>query len=97
MIPEHNQAKEPLVTEPMPAPEIFCEGYVSVGLGGGVAKFALFSFAHGDPSSVPERRIVARITMPLAGVVGMHTAMGKLIEDLKASGQIVDTAAATKN
>jgi hypothetical protein len=92
MTPENPAPKEPPVTEPVPAPEIFAEGYISVGLGGGVAKFAFYSFAHGEPSTPPERRIVARLTMPLAGVVGMHAAMGKLIADLKASGQIMDTS-----
>lgn len=97
MTPDQPAPKEPPVTEPSPAPEIFAEGYVSVGLGGGVAKFAFFSFAHGAPGSVPERRIVARLTMPVMGVIGVHEAMGKLIAELKASGQLVDASESKKH
>lgn len=92
MQPENSAQQEPSVTEPVPAPEIFTDGYVSVGLGAGVAKFAFISMTHTSPEVPPERRVVLRLLMPLGAVVGVHEAMGKLIEGLKASGKIMEQA-----
>jgi hypothetical protein len=91
MMPDKQPPETPLV-EPVPAPEIFAEGYACVGLGAGVAKFAFFSHASTSTKELPERRIVLRLTMPLGGLVGVHEAMGRLIQGLKEQGQIVDAA-----
>ena len=93
---EMNAQQEPPVTEPVPAPEIFSEGYSCVGLGNGLAKFSFFSVTHIGEGQPPERRTVLRLTMPLGGVIGVHQALGNLIDSLKANGLIQDVPPAVQ-
>lgn len=87
--------QEPKLTEPVPAPEIYTEGYSCIGMGPGVAKFAFFSVNHTSADLPPERRIVLRLVMPFGAVVGIHQALGDFIEALKQQVPIVDTPQAT--
>lgn len=78
------------VTEPQPAPEIFSEGYSSVSIDQGVAKFLFISITQTAAGRVPERRAVLRLTVPLGAVLGMHQAIGNLIDQLRKAGTIMD-------
>jgi hypothetical protein len=78
------------VTEPVPAPEIYTEGYSCVGISSGVAKLQFFSVTYTKEGAAPERRVVLRLAMPLGGILGMHQALGGLIDQLRAAGTIVD-------
>jgi hypothetical protein len=77
------------ITEPHPAPEIFVEGFTCASTANGVTKLAFFSVAHTSGEAEPERRIVARLTMPLGALVGAHEAMGRLIQQLKDQGALI--------
>lgn len=81
---------EPPITEAAPAPEIFVEGFTCTSWNNGVIKLPFFSIAHTENGAAPERRVVARLAMPLASLVGIHDALGKVIGMLKEQGIIVE-------
>lgn len=72
-------------TEPVPAPEIFVDGYVSQTVNNGVAKFTFFSLSHDptQPASKREGRINLRLTMSVPSLMGVYEALGQLIEQMR--------------
>lgn len=72
----------PLV-EPVPAPEIFVDGYQSTMIANGVVKFTYFSMGHNVITGQNERRIVMRMSAPLQAVVGIHEALGRFLEQVE--------------
>lgn len=81
---------EPPITEPTPAPEIYVEGFTCSSWGNGVIKFPFFSVVTRENGTPPERRIVARLTMPITTVVGVHKALGEVIALMKEQGIIIE-------
>ena len=91
MEPIRRQAEQPpmpRVTEPAPAPEILIDGYSSVSLSFGVAKFACYSMMRGEGDTV-EQRTVVRLAMSIGAVALIHEAFGRLLDELRSQGQIV--------
>ena len=78
---------EPPLVEPVPAPEIFADGLVSLSGGQGVAKLA-FSSTHLDPSTAQAYRLLnLRLTIPLPAIQGLHEALGRLLEEARNAQQ----------
>lgn len=75
---------EPPVVEPAAAPEVFVDGYQSTLIANGNVKFTFFTMAHDLAKNAPERRIVLRLTAPIAAVAGMHQAIGQLLDQINA-------------
>lgn len=71
---------EPAAVEPTPAPEVFIDGLQSYMLLNGVVKLTLFSMAHDMTTGANERRIVLRMSAPLAAVAGIHHVLGEMLE-----------------
>lgn len=71
------------IVEPTPAPEIFVDGYQSTMIANGVVKFTFFSMGHNVVTGQNERRIVMRMSAPLQAVVGIHEALGRLLEQVE--------------
>lgn len=78
-------SEDPPITEPMPAPEIFVEGFANASVRHGVAKFPFFSIVR---TEAEERRVAAHLVMPIGTVLAVHEAFGNLIEQLKDQGII---------
>lgn len=57
-------SEEPPITEPVPAPEIFADGFACVSVTHGVARFVFYSLVNSGEGDRQERRIVARLTTP---------------------------------
>lgn len=77
---------EILLVEPVPAPEIFVDGYQSTMIANGVVKFTFFSMGHNVITGQHERRIVMRMSAPLQAVVGIHEALGGFLEQVAQMG-----------
>ena len=88
---------EPPLVEPTPAPEIFTDGYYTVGLTAAVAKFAFFSLEHDPETSQYRRRIVLRLAVPLPTVAGVHQAMGGFLEKVVAQANLDAAPAGVAN
>lgn len=73
-------SEEPNIIEPVPAPEVFVDGYQTSSVLNGVAKFTFFTMAHDPVTGVMQRRIVLRLTAPLNVAAGIHEAMGQMLE-----------------
>lgn len=68
------------------APELFIDGYHGVAIQKGVAKLNLYSIAFDADTNHHERRVVLRLAVPLGTLVGMHEALGDLINNLEREG-----------
>ena len=76
--------KDPELTEPQPAPEIFVDGYQSTMVANGVVKFTFFSITHDPASDTHERRIVLRLSTSMPSVAGIHEALGQFLKQVAA-------------
>lgn len=75
------------VTEPVPAPEILVDGYLSTATANGVVKFTFFSMAHDPATNVTQRRVVLRLSASIPVVAGMEQAFTVLMAELTKSAQ----------
>lgn len=74
---------DPQIVEPIPAPEVFVDGYQSSVICNGVVKFTFFTLAHDALTGKMERRVVLRLSAPLPAVAGIHEAMGNLLTEAR--------------
>lgn len=74
----------PSPAEPVAAPEIFIDGYLSQTVVGGMVKIAFFSHRYNVESGQPEMRVVLRTVASLAVMVGIHQSLGALLADVEA-------------
>lgn len=70
------------------APDVYIEGYQGTMVYNGVVKVNAYVLAMNPASEQTSRKVVARLTMPLASMISIHDAFGKLIEDLEKDGVI---------
>jgi hypothetical protein len=82
----------PPLTEPTPAPEIFFEGVDSAELQNGVAKLTCFTVV--NTGSRKERRIVARLTVPIGTMIGLHQVTSGFIDFLQRQQEAANEAPA---
>ena len=82
-----DQLDDPPLSERAPAPEILADGFASVSVVNGVAKFAFFSVAHDPQGGQHERRVVLRLSVPLPAIPGIQQAIGDLLDQVGAMGQ----------
>lgn len=64
------------------APEIFVDGVVSVSTNNGATKFCMASLVHTDAEH-PEQRIVVRVVMPVACLVGFYEIVGRTLHQVQ--------------
>ena len=73
---------EPPLTEPIAAPEIFFEGVETADVQNGVVKLVCFSVIN-TKKGVMERRVVARLTVPINTMLGLHSVTYGFVQMLK--------------
>jgi hypothetical protein len=76
--------RDPPLVEATSAPEFYADSFASLVVINGVAKLAFMSVSNGPGEQ--QRRIIARLTLSLPGVVELHGALGQLVEQMKAQG-----------
>lgn len=79
--------QEAPLTETIPAPEILADGYASSTVVNGIVKFTFFSMAHDPASGMHHRRVVLRLALPLPVLMGVHQALGNLLEQMEQMAQ----------
>ncbi len=77
--------KPPPPKEPVQAPEIFVDGYLSSTTISGMVKLSFFSQQHNVETGEQELRVVLRLTMPLGVAAGVHGALGAHLEQTQAN------------
>jgi hypothetical protein len=77
------------LSELSPAPECFVDGYESHSVTNGVVKLTLWSFAYDPVTKSEGRRIVLRLTMPLATAHGIKEGLGQLMEAVEKAAKNV--------
>ena len=76
--------QEPMpIFEPVPAPEIYVDGYISSAFVSGMVKFTFYSVIHDLRSAKHVQKIVLRLTCPLDRVAEIHEAMGQFLDRLR--------------
>lgn len=77
-----NALDECPLTEPFPAPEIYVDGYQTSSIANGTAKFSFFTLSYDPATNRQTRRVCLRLTATLPVVMGIHAALGSLLEQL---------------
>jgi hypothetical protein len=70
------------------APELYIDGYQGAIVQNGVVKLNCYSSTLDPATGEPVNICVARLAMSLPGLLGVHAALGQLIEMMQADGVI---------
>ena len=73
---------DPPIVEHVPAPEILVDGFCSAMVANGVAKLAFYSLRQ-DNNNFNMRVVVLRLSTPLAALVGVHEAVGRMLTQIE--------------
>lgn len=77
--------QEPEIVEDGAASEVYVDGMASASVvGGGMVKFTMFSLQHAPSSGQIYRRVVLRLTMPVAVAAGVQEAMASFAGQVEA-------------
>lgn len=87
--PPSEQAPQIVSTEPIP--EIYIDGFTGVLVKGPAVKLNLFSDVQDMTTQHLERRIVARLTMPLPVLVSIQSTLERVVKDWERDGIIERT------
>jgi hypothetical protein len=89
MTEQITRAPDPPLEDNGLAPEIFVDGYASVSLLNGVAKFVFFSISYDPVTQMTKRRVNMRMTASVAAVAGISEALVGMIQELKDQGALM--------